>query len=78
MSLCSDELSLLNEVCSRATSFGGGAVSRSFLDIESSASPQNRAEEFDAFTGLASFTALAGQTGVTTYGGRVGLNYRIN
>jgi len=32
----------------------------------------------DAFTGLASFTAQAGQTGVTTYGGRVGLNYKIN
>jgi outer membrane lipase/esterase len=31
-----------------------------------------------AFTGLASFTAQAGQTGVTTYGGRVGLNYKIN
>ena len=31
-----------------------------------------------AFTGLASFTAQAGQTGVTTYGGRVGLNYMIN
>jgi outer membrane lipase/esterase len=30
------------------------------------------------FTGLASFTAQAGQTGVTTYGGRVGLNYMIN
>jgi hypothetical protein len=29
-------------------------------------------------TGLASFTAQAGQTGVTTYGGRVGLNYMIN
>jgi outer membrane lipase/esterase len=32
----------------------------------------------NAFTGLASFTAQAGQTGVTTYGGRVGLNYMIN
>jgi outer membrane lipase/esterase len=32
----------------------------------------------NAFTGLASFTAQAGQAGVTTYGGRVGLNYRIN
>jgi len=32
----------------------------------------------NAFTGLASFTAQAGQTGVTTYGGRVGLNYKIN
>jgi outer membrane lipase/esterase len=32
----------------------------------------------DAFTGLASFTAQAGQTGVTTYGGRVGVNYRID
>ena len=31
-----------------------------------------------AFTGLASFTAQAGQTGVTTYGGRVGLNCMIN
>jgi outer membrane lipase/esterase len=31
-----------------------------------------------AFTGLASFTAQAGQTGVTTYGGRVGLNYKID
>ena len=27
----------------------------------------------NAFTGLASFTAQVGQTGVTTYGGRVGL-----
>jgi outer membrane lipase/esterase len=32
----------------------------------------------NAFTGLASFTAQAGQTGVTTYGGRVGVNYRID
>jgi outer membrane lipase/esterase len=32
----------------------------------------------NAFTGLASFTAQAGQTGVTTYGGRVGLNYKID
>jgi len=33
----------------------------------------------DAFTGLASFTAQARQTGVTTYGGQVvGLNYKIN
>jgi outer membrane lipase/esterase len=31
-----------------------------------------------SFTGLASFTAQAGQTGVTVYGGRVGLNYRFN
>ena len=31
-----------------------------------------------AFIGLASFTAQAGQTGVTTYGGRVGLNYSID
>jgi outer membrane lipase/esterase len=31
-----------------------------------------------AFTGLASFTAQAGQTGVTTYGGRVGINYGID
>jgi outer membrane lipase/esterase len=30
------------------------------------------------FTGLASFTAQAGQTGVTTYGGRVGFNYMID
>lgn len=30
-----------------------------------------------AFTGLASFTAQAGQTGLTTYGGRVGINYAI-
>jgi outer membrane lipase/esterase len=30
------------------------------------------------FTGLASFTAQAGQTGVTSYGGRIGLNYIIN
>ena len=32
----------------------------------------------NAFTGLASVTAQGGQTGVKTYGGRVGLNYRIN
>jgi outer membrane lipase/esterase len=32
----------------------------------------------NAFTGLASFTAQAGQTGVTTYGGRVGVNYKID
>jgi outer membrane lipase/esterase len=32
----------------------------------------------NAFTGLASFTAQAGQTGVTAYGGRVGLNYKVN
>ncbi|TMJ77153.1 MAG: autotransporter outer membrane beta-barrel domain-containing protein [Alphaproteobacteria bacterium] len=31
-----------------------------------------------AFTGIASFTAQAGQTGVKTYGGRVGLNYMFN
>ena len=31
-----------------------------------------------AFVGLASFTAQAGQTGVTTYGGRVGINYSID
>ena len=31
-----------------------------------------------AFTGLASLTAQAGQTGVTTYGGRVGLKYVLN
>jgi hypothetical protein len=30
------------------------------------------------FTGLASATAQTGQTGVKTYGGRVGLNYRLN
>jgi len=29
-------------------------------------------------TGLASFTAQAGQTGVITYGGRLGLNYQIH
>jgi outer membrane lipase/esterase len=32
----------------------------------------------NAFTGIASFTAQAGQTGVKTYGGRVGLNYTFN
>lgn len=32
----------------------------------------------DAFTGLTSFTANAGQTGVIAYGGRIGFNYRIN
>jgi outer membrane lipase/esterase len=32
----------------------------------------------NAFTGLASFTAQAGQTGVKTYGGRLGLNYMFN
>jgi outer membrane lipase/esterase len=32
----------------------------------------------NAFTGIASFTAQAGQTGVKTYGGRVGLNYMFN
>ena len=32
----------------------------------------------NAFTGLASFTAQVGQTGVTTYGGRVGLKYVLN
>jgi outer membrane lipase/esterase len=32
----------------------------------------------NAFTGIATFTKQAGQTGVTTYGGRVGVNYRIN
>jgi hypothetical protein len=47
MSLWSDELSLSDEVCSRATSFGGGAVLRNFLDIESQASPQNRAEKLE-------------------------------
>jgi outer membrane lipase/esterase len=31
-----------------------------------------------AFIGLASFTAQVGQTGVTTYGGRVGLNYSLD
>jgi outer membrane lipase/esterase len=31
-----------------------------------------------AFTGLASVTAQAGQTGVTTYGGRVGLHYMLD
>jgi outer membrane lipase/esterase len=30
-----------------------------------------------SFAGLASFTAQTGQTGLTSYGGRVGLNYRI-
>jgi outer membrane lipase/esterase len=30
------------------------------------------------FTGLASATAQTGQTGVKTYGGRIGLNYRLN
>ena len=32
----------------------------------------------NAFTGIASFTVQAGQTGVKTYGGRVGLNYTFN
>jgi hypothetical protein len=83
MSLWSDELSLLDEVCRDAALLGSGAAFGSFLSIESCDAPRNRAGETtmnisNAFTGLASFTAQAGQTGVTTYGGRVGLNYMIN
>jgi hypothetical protein len=44
MSLWSDELSLLDGVCSRAMLFGSGEVFRSVLDIESKAS-RNKAEE---------------------------------
>jgi hypothetical protein len=47
MSLWSDELSLLDDGCGRATLFGSGAVFRSFLDIEFQASPRNRAEELE-------------------------------
>src|SRR5216683_6159494 len=47
MSLWSDELSLLDEVAVARCSFGGGAVLRNFLDIESQASPRNRAEELE-------------------------------
>jgi hypothetical protein len=32
----------------------------------------------NGLTGLASITTQIGQTGVTTYGGRIGLNYAIN
>jgi hypothetical protein len=31
-----------------------------------------------SFIGLAAFTAQTGQTGLTSYGGRVGLNYALN
>jgi hypothetical protein len=71
MSLWSDELSLLDEVCRDAALLGSGAALGVFKVSSLVASPRNRAGE-------SGNGAQAGQTGVTTYGGRVGLNYMIN